>query len=1000
MLGRAALVLLALVSGVGPARAQVPPDGSWKTLETEHFRVTFPEHLEGLGREAAARAERAYDLLSEAFHEPPGGRTEIVVTDHVDASNGFARAAPVRQITLFARPPVDGFALSHFDDWMELVIVHELAHVFHFEVAGPVGDVLRSVFGRVPVPWPFFPGLATPRWTIEGLATWYESALTGSGRVRGSYHDMIVRTALLEGRFEDPDEASGASPVWPGGQRPYVYGSLFFDHLLDRYGESRMGDFVDAVGDQLVPYRLNAAAEDAFGISFSEAWKAWRKTLEAEVGRLRSDLTERAPLTRPEPVTRRARFALYPAVGPRGERLAFSRSDGRDDTQLRVASLDGSAQERLTRSNGSSRVSWTPDGDLVFSQLEFTDPYRIRSDLYRATPDGDVSRITRGARVEHPSVTPDGSRAVVVETGDGTTRLATVDLEDGTLRPLGEWDPDTHWAYPAVSPDGRWIAASRWRPGAFFDVVVLDRRGRVVAEVTHDRALDVAPTWSPDGRWLLWSSDRSGISNILAAEIDPATGRPHRTRQVTNLLTGALLPSVDPAGRWIHFSGYHVDGWEIERIPFEPDRWFEPFPLDERFVASSDPAPAPAPVEAEVEGYNPLNTLAPRFWQPVFRESVHAGKFEVIGESFGISTTAEDLLGRHALDLDLALSTSDARASGGASYRWAGLGNPVLSLTATQFWDAAGPFEGERSDGAGERLFVTERERSLSAGVTVLRQRFRQALSVRLGGGLVWEDRSLLDESLRESTSFQLREPSSRLSTLSLSGSFSTVRGHSFSVGPEEGVSLFALGRTRSDLELADSVDGVVGRDRSFNEALGRVRIFTDFPGPGYADHVLALRVSGGVAEGPGADAFHFDLGGTSGTREPFTGLALFGGRTFFFPVRGYANGEQVGRYVWSASAEYRFPLVLVNEGIGLFPLHLDKLSGTLFFDAGNAWGPELGEPAFQNPRRDPLTSVGGEILTELLTFFSIPVTLRTGIAVRLDDVEGTEFYLRLGRSF
>ena len=96
------------------------------------------------------------------------------------------------------------------------------------------------MFGRVNAPWPFFPASAVPRWVSEGLATWYESELTDAGRVRGTYHDMVLRTAALEGRFESIGQAAGGSPQWPEGTRAYAYGSLFFEHLLDKYGDERM----------------------------------------------------------------------------------------------------------------------------------------------------------------------------------------------------------------------------------------------------------------------------------------------------------------------------------------------------------------------------------------------------------------------------------------------------------------------------------------------------------------------------------------------------------------------------------------------------------------------------------------------------------------------------------------------------------------------------------------------------------------------------------------
>lgn len=996
------LALLALAAG--PAAAQVPPDGSWSTLDGEHVRVTFPRHLEALGREAVRWGDRSWEELSAVLVDPPEHRVEILLTDHVDVSNGFARVAPREEITVYARPPVDGFALSYFDDWLKLVITHEMAHVFHLDLTGPVGETLRSLFGRVPMAWPFFPGLGTPRWTIEGLATWYESELGEAGRVKGSFHAMVLRTAVLEDALEDVGQVSGGSAVWPAGQRPYVYGSLFFEHLLDAYGHESMGAFVQAVGQQLVPYRLDAAAREAFGASFSEAWEVWSDTLRARTGELRRDRAARAPLTRTRRLTRGARTALHPRLSADG-RLIYARSDGSRDPQLRVASADGSEGREWTRTNGLSDFDLAPDGSAVFAQLELADPYRVRSDLYRVRPGGEVERLTRGARLDHPSVAPGGEVAVAVYTGEGSTEVVEVELASGARTDLTGPDPATHWAYPAVSPDGRWIAVSRWTRDTFFDLVILDRDGDVVTVVTRDRAVDLGAAWSPDGTRLIWASDRTGILNLHAVDVDPATAAVRGEWQVTNVLTGVQFPSVSPDGRWIHMSAYHARGWEVERIPYDPSTWFEPFPLDPRFRGEreeTERAPPP-PVEGEARPYSPLPTLRPRYWQPSFREPARSGGRDVLGPSFGAFTSVEDLVGRHALEGELVLSTSGARPSGGIAYRYAGLGNPLLSVSAAQGWDATGPFQGpEGDDGTARRLWITERERRVSAGLTLLAQRFRWSGALSAGAGYVWEHRTLLDDDLEEVDDLRLRRPSSRLADLTVSASLSSVRSHAFSPGPAAGLSLFLQGRSRPELEMPDSLDSVVGRDRSTREGIGRLRLFAPLPLPAPAPGlpVLALRVSGGMAGGPGADQFHYDVGGANGVREPFTGFSLFGGRSFFFPARGFTNGERFGRVAWSATAELRVPLAQLNQGVGLVPLHLDRLTGSLFVDGANAWGPELGVDGFQNPRSDPLVSVGGEVLVDVLAFFALPLTLRTGVALRLDEVGGTSLYLRLGRSF
>ncbi len=568
-LARRRALLLAAVTALdgapGPAAAQPPPDEAWRTLETAHFRIAFPEHLEALARRTGSVAERAHEDLSATFRAGPGGTIDIVLTDHVDVSNGYARYSPSNRIVLYARPPPDHLALGYFDDWLEQLVVHELAHVFHLDHVGWFGRFFRALFGRQPSILTF-PGTNVPGWVIEGLATWYESALTPGGRAHGAHHEMVLRTAALEGRFESLGTAGGHSPQWPGGNRRYVYGSLFFEHLLARHGRDVMARFVEDVArNAWLPSRV---LDD---VSLTSEWDAWRDEMRARVERLDDDLARFGPVTEPEALTSGARRALHPAVSPDGGSLVYVRSDGRSDPRLVAMPPAGGSASTLARTNHLTRFDFLPGGGIVFAQREFTDRYRQYSDLYVLASGGTVRRVTHGARVAAPSAGPDGSWAVAVVDGGGANGLVRVDLGNGAVEAIAAPAADIYWAWPAVSPDGRWIAASRWAEGRH-DVVVLDRDGRLVDAVTRDRALDMAPAWSPDGRHLVWASDRTGIPNILVVEVDPRTGAAGPPRLLTNVRTGTAFPSVDPAGEWLYFSGYHVDGWEIERIPFAPDR--------------------------------------------------------------------------------------------------------------------------------------------------------------------------------------------------------------------------------------------------------------------------------------------------------------------------------------------------------------------------------------------------------------------------------------------
>ena len=999
------LLLLVALSGAGPVEAQIAPDGRWATLRTAHFDVTFPEGLEAVGRRAARLAEVARARLAETLVPPPEDRVELLLTDDVDAANGYATVNPALRVVIYLRPPVDGYALSAFDDWLDLVVTHELVHIVHLDATSPFGGALRTVFGRPPSGWPLFPELAVPGWTVEGLATWYESWLGDQGRGTGTYFEMMLRTAALAGRLETIDRTSGRSPQWPSGERDYLYGAAIFDALFQRHGEERARDFVEATAGLWVPFRPDAAAREAFGESFSEAWDTWSEEVRARADSVRAALEE-APggLTRPERLTRGGRLVGPPGVDPEG-RVVYPRADGRSDPQLRRLDPGTGTDTFVQRTNGVARIAVAADGTILLAQPEYRDNFRIFDDLWRLEPGGADHRLTRGGRVDQPALARDGTWAAAVRYGSGGSELVRVVVASGEVGSLPDL-PEGTWGTPAVSPDGRWIAATRWSGPGRADVVVVDSRtGALAVEVTRDRAVDLAPTWTRDGGTLVWGSDRTGIPQIVAAPVEPGAGRGGTVEAVTRVATGVAFPALDETRGWIYLTEYTAGGWELARVPWDPEAPRSPAPLHPRF---RDAVPRPMPplpedtrvsLENEVVGYDPFRSLRPRYWAPLVAGGVDRRGTAVVRGFLGLSTGGEDLVGRHAWGLRAAMSL-DGHFAGSAGYAFRGLGVPVVSLDLQQDWDAQGPWTVQPEGAEPRVLYVRERERRVRLGVTVDRRRWRTLARVGVSGGMIWESRTLLDAELRPEEDYSLLNPGARLAEGQLSLTLSSARGQALSLGLEEGASLYLLGRLRREQTVADSLRGVRGSDRSRNDLVGQLTAYRSFPGPGFADAVLALRLAGGLSRGPGADAFTWDIGGARGQAERLTGFSLFGGSGSFFPVRGYDEGIRSGWNAWTASVELRVPLVMVNRGPGLVPLHLDRIQAAVFIDAGNAWGPVGGGPGYDAPRRDPLASTGVELTTSLTLLFRFPVLLRTGVALPLVDETRPAAYLRLGLSF
>ena len=528
-----------------------------------------------------------------------------------------------------------------------------------------------------------------------------------------------------------------------------------------------------------------------------------------------------------------------------------------------------------------------------------------------------------------------------------------------------------------------------------------------MTEVTADRAVDIMPTWAPDGRTLLWSSDRTGVPNLFAADIDSA-GRVGGVRQVTNVLTGAAYPGVDPQGRWIYYSAYHHDGWDVERIPYAPGEWFEPFPTDARFLSGGERSARSydARVDAVGRPYRSFRSLRPTYWEPLLESPESTLGLEVIGGGYRIATSGNDLVGRHGYSAWGRLIPRDGRVEGTLAYAFDGLGNPSLALAVTQLHGRGGARLGEREDGGTDTLFVVERERTIDVSAGFRRRRFRSFTGLTLSMGHSWVSSELLDMSLEPSELFTLARPIRRIGRATATVTWSTARGHAMSVSRENGISGFIRGRAERVLDLPDEQVGDPARDDALDDVTGRLSLYKSLGGPGFARHVIALRASGGVADGPGAHGFHFEVGGASGSTERITGFSVFGGAPLLFPVRGYGQQARRGRYAWSAAAEYRFPLFLLRQGLGAWPLYLDRASASAFLDAGNAWGPDEGEGLFPSEKAATLVSAGVELTVNALPLWANPLDLRVGVGLPLvaRDPElgrdGPRAYVRLGIAF
>lgn len=1000
-----ALALAATLAGAGPAAAQAPPpDAEWRTFATEHFRVTYQPGLEPLARKAAGVAERAYVILRQELGNPPSGRIDMVVTDHADYTNGFASYFPSSRIVVHARPPAGVPQLAFARDWIELVVVHELVHIFHLEESGVVGNAVRAVFGRVPMIWPVFPVSGSPTWNVEGLATYYESRLTGAGRVDGSFHDMITRTAALEGGIPGLDDVSAPHPAWPGGQRSYGYGSRLMQHIADRYGNEAHRAIIEATGASLRPTFLffDHVSENAVGAPFDELYDDWRRQATADA----HDSARRVNglgLTATEPIAGDGPFAGAPRVSPDGRSLSFAAHDFRSLPATRVTDL----ATRRTRTIGERNqfgsylgpAAWLPDGSgLITAQLEFQGPYRTFSDLWRLDLNGRERRLTRGLRLAQPDVAPEGRRVAATQSHNGGIRLVVHDLVSGDTRVLADAPPGDAFDAPRWSPDGSRIAAGRFAAGRV-DIVLVDTATGRLQRITDDDALDLGPAWSPDGRWILWWSDRTGIPNILAARVDPlpataaeapaasaapaAPAAAPTVRQVTRVLTGAFDPEVAPDGRTLYLSVYHRDGWGIEATPFDPASWpVAPEPALVYGAGLLEPVVAGDTAGQPASSYSPWPTVRPYYWIPDWRSiSSPGGSLRFAG----LTTSGVDLLRRHEWSLTAGVDLGTGRLRGRGSWTYRRLGAVELTGTARRRWSLLTSLA--VPDGQ-EAIYRRTDELSLSA--FLLRSRWRSSGWLRLGVELESLGTESHDMTAAElhSAGWELRRFDPTVGVFGGPG-FASARRQPYSISAEDGVAgSFAVGR------WWDTGTGT----RAYDEAVGGLSGYLGFPAWGFADHVVAARVAGLIRAGDAA--FTRSIGGVPTGAAPLLDVGPSGS---FFHVRGYAPGARHGTRAWVASGEWRFPIHMRAAPAGIMGFSLTSLAGSVFADLGDAWctDSQLGDSLHgcASAGSAPLASVGAELVIDFGVFHNAPAVARLGAAATREG-GAPALYLAFGAAF
>lgn len=199
-------------------------------------------------------------------------------------------------------------------------------------------------------------------------------------------------------------------------------------------------------------------------------------------------------------VTRRGLDLFHPSLGSDDGRVEVA---GRTS---RIARFGLEVTELLPESlatvvDDAEDPQLSPDGRRVAFLRERPDG---TASLWMKADDGHELRLTDDRYdVREAAFFPDG-RLVVAAARGGETSLFVVSPGTGSVEPLPTADGAAR--YPAVSPDGRWLAYSG-REGSTWQLRVQDLVSQAEQRVTHADCNAVTPTWTKDSESLVYATD-------------------------------------------------------------------------------------------------------------------------------------------------------------------------------------------------------------------------------------------------------------------------------------------------------------------------------------------------------------------------------------------------------------------------------------------------------------------------------------------------------------
>ena len=288
----------------------------------------------------------------------------------------------------------------------------------------------------------------------------------------------------------------------------------------------------------------------------------------------------------------------WPDVLPNGKGVLFTvtfngRNGVKGGTSYAIAVADIPSGKHRVIVNDAMYARYAASGHLLYvttSKTLMVAPFDQNS--MKVT--GEPTALTEGMRLgafgsADLAVSATGTLVYATGAGEGKQELVWV-ARDGKAQAVDPDWPGGYLGFPALSPDGKWLAAARSANAELTNIWIkrLDRGPSI--KLTLEGGYNLGPAWTPDGRSVTFSSDvAAGAFHLWTKRADGSAPAVLQFREKRNVYG----PRWSPDAKWLIFETYSAQSGAGDILGIRPGIDSAPVPLVVSKFNSTSPILSP-----------------------------------------------------------------------------------------------------------------------------------------------------------------------------------------------------------------------------------------------------------------------------------------------------------------------------------------------------------------------------------------------------------------------